>query len=79
MSELEQYYNTGLTSADIDTDNGCRETYPCQHIVKIRGQQLPGFYLGTEIYQLYSTNNLQVPDHFQEYGSNFFDRMNSSY
>lgn len=78
MSEIKNYFNTGLSSADIDISVLCLETYPCQHYVKIRGQQLPDYCFGSDIYQLYSTNNLPVPDHFQEYEkSNFFDRMNS--
>jgi len=73
---IKSFYNSGLTSADIDIDvNECQESYSCGHPVKIRGNYI-GMASGVQIHQLYLTNGLTIPDHFIEYDENFYKRMN---
>ena len=76
---LSQYFNSGLTNNDINIDvNECQESYSCGHPVKIRGNYI-GMASGVQIYQLYLTNGLTIPDHFIEYDENFFERMRKTF
>jgi hypothetical protein len=44
----------------------CYQSYPCKHHVSINGSDY-GLLGGAEIYNLYESNNLPVPDHFRGY------------
>jgi hypothetical protein len=52
-----------LIESDILIGDICLTSYPCQHYVEIKG--IPkGNMWATDIYKIYSSNNLQIPKHF---------------
>lgn len=52
------------TKSVIKIDEGCIETYPCQHRVSIGGVS-QGEWDAVEIYEWFLSNGLPVPNHFQ--------------
>ena len=49
----------------IVVDDMCMESYPCKHMITIDGVRT--MMNGISIYELFKTNNLDIPEHFREY------------
>lgn len=52
-------------SPDFKYYESCMESYPCQHGIKINGNNETWY--GTTIYKYCVDNNLRIPQHFIEY------------
>ncbi len=54
---------------NIEVDDVCRLTYPCQHNVKltINGDVHDYTMFGPAICKIYMKKNWEIPEHFKEY------------
>lgn len=54
----------------IIVDSQCHQSYPCQHYVLIPGETETKMMSGVQIYNLFLSYGLPIPNHFQEYAPN---------
>lgn len=59
---MEKQTENRLKYTDIIISNRCRPTFPCKHLVTIKGVEL--CMGGREIVKLYRDNGLDAPEHF---------------